>query len=200
MNKTSHAVATKRKKETAYPDQVWAELIGRMSDGDQSALAELYDQSSRLVFGMVMRVVNDRSAAEEITLDTFHQVWRQARNFDSERGRPSSWVITIARNRAIDRLRAARWDRQEQTPLEDVTPFLAAEGTPEQSTYLNEQQKLVRTALANLKTDQRQLIEIAFFAGLTHQEISDKLNLPLGTIKTRIRAGMIKLRELLAEA
>lgn len=200
MNKTSHAVASKRKKETAYPDQAWAELIGRMSDGDQSALAELYDQSSRLVFGMVMRVVNDRSAAEEITLDTFHQVWRQARNFDSERGRPSSWVITIARNRAIDRLRATRWDRQEQTPLEDVTPFLAAEGTPEQSTYLNEQQKLVRTALSHLKTDQRQLIEIAFFAGLTHQEISDKLDLPLGTIKTRIRAGMIKLRELLAEA
>ncbi len=199
MNKTSHTVATKRKKETAYPDQGWAELIGRMSNGDQSALAELYDQSSRLVFGMVRRVVNDRSAAEEITLDTFHQVWRQARNFDSERGRPSSWVITIARNRAIDRLRATRWDRQEQTPLEDVTPFLAAEGTPEQSTYLSEQQKLVRAALANLKTDQRQLIEIAFFAGLTHQEISDKLSLPLGTIKTRIRAGMIKLRELLAE-
>lgn len=199
MNMTSHSVATKLKKTTAYPDQAWTELIGRMSNGDQSALAEFYDQSNRLVFGMVMRVVNDRSAAEEITLDAFHQVWRQARNFDSDRGRPSSWLITIARNRAIDRLRATKWDRQEQTPLEDVTPFLAADGTPEQSAYLNEQQKLVRYALAQLKPDQRQLIEIAFFNGLTHQEISDRLNLPLGTIKTRIRAGMLKLRELLTE-
>lgn len=194
---SSHVVATKRKKEAAFPDQAWAELIGRMSDGDQSALAEFYDQSNRLVFGMVMRVVNDRSAAEEVTLDAFHQVWRQAGNFDSERGKPSSWLITIARNRAIDRLRSSKWSRHEQTPLEDITPFLAVEGTPEKTASINEQQKMVRSALAQLKPEQRQLIEIAFFAGLTHQEISAKLNLPLGTIKTRIRAGMMKLRELL---
>jgi RNA polymerase sigma-70 factor (ECF subfamily) len=170
-----------------------------MADGDQMALSDFYDQSNRLVFGMVMRIVNDRGAAEEITLDAYHQVWRQAQNFDSERGKPSSWLITIARNRAIDRLRSTKWVRQEQTPLEDVTPFLAAEGTPEESTFTNEQQKRVRFALAQLKNDQRELIEIAFFAGLTHQEISDKLNLPLGTIKTRIRAGMMKLRELLED-
>lgn len=195
----SQMAVPKRKKESAYPDQAWAELIGRMSGGDQAALADFYDQSNRLVFGMVMRIVNDRSAAEEITLDAYHQIWRQAQNFDSERGKPSSWLITIARNRAIDRLRATKWARQEQTPIEDVTPFLATEGTPEESAYTNEQQKLVRSALAQLKPDQRELIEIAFFAGLTHQEISDKLNLPLGTIKTRIRAGMMKLRELLGE-
>lgn len=195
----SQMAVTKRKKESAYPDQVWAELIGRMSEGDQAALADFYDQSNRLVFGMVMRIVNDRSAAEEITLDAYHQIWRQAQNFDSERGRPSSWLITIARNRAIDRLRSTKWARQGQTPIEDVTPFLATEGTPEESACTNEQQKLVRSALAQLKPDQRELIEIAFFAGLTHQEISDKLNLPLGTIKTRIRAGMMKLRELLGE-
>ncbi|MBL8188281.1 MAG: sigma-70 family RNA polymerase sigma factor [Acidobacteria bacterium] len=197
---SSCVAGTKEKKDAGYPDQVWAELIGRMSNGDQSALAEFYDQSSRLVFGMVMRVVNDRSAAEEVTLDAFHQVWRQARNFDPERGRPSSWLITIARNRAIDRLRATRWNRQEQIPLEEVMPFLAETGTPEHSTYACEQQKLVRAALAQLNADQRQLIEIAFFSGLTHQQISTTLNLPLGTVKTRIRAGMVKLRELLREA
>lgn len=195
----SQMAVAKRKKESAYPDQAWTELIGRMADGDQMALSDFYDQSNRLVFGMVMRIVNDRGAAEEITLDAYHQVWRQAQNFDSERGKPSSWLITIARNRAIDRLRSTKWVRQEQTPLEDVTPFLAAEGTPEESTFTNEQQKRVRFALAQLKNDQRELIEIAFFAGLTHQEISDKLNLPLGTIKTRIRAGMMKLRELLED-
>lgn len=198
---SSCVVMTKqKKKEAAYPDQAWAELIGRMSNGDQSALAEFYDQSSRMVFGMVMRVVNDRSAAEEVTLDAFHQVWRQARNFDPDRGRPSSWLITIARNRAIDRLRSTRWNRQEQTPLEEVMPFLAETDTPEHSACAYEQQKLVRTALAQLNADQRQLIEIAFFSGLTHQQISATLNLPLGTVKTRIRAGMMKLRELLCEA
>lgn len=195
---TSYMVATKRKKETAYPDQAWSELIGRMSEGDQSALAEFYDQSSRLVFGMVMRVVNDHAAAEEITLDAFHQVWRQARNFDSERGKPSSWLITIARNKAIDRLRSTKWSRQEQTSLEDVTSLLAAEGTPEKTAFISEQKKLVRSALAQIKPEQRQLIEIAFFSGLTHQEIANQLNLPLGTIKTRIRAGMMRLRELLS--
>ena len=195
----SQAVVTKPKKEAAYPDQVWAELIRRMSDGDQSALSEFYDQSSRLVFGMVMRVVNDRGAAEEITLDAFHQVWRQARNFDPDRGRPSSWLLTIARNRAIDRLRSTRWNRQEQTPLEEVMPILAETDTPEHSAFAGEQQKLIRIALAQLNADQRQLIEIAFFAGLTHQQISTTLNLPLGTVKTRIRAGMMKLRELLSE-
>ena len=198
---SSCVVMTKqKKKEAAYPDQAWAELIGRMSNGDQSALAEFYDQSSRMVFGMVMRVVNDRSAAEEVTLDAFHQVWRQARNFDPDRGRPSSWLITIARNRAIDRLRSTRWNRQEQTPLQEVMPFLAETDTPEHSASAYEQQKLVRTALAQLNADQRQLIEIAFFSGLTHQQISATLNLPLGTVKTRIRAGMMKLRELLCEA
>ncbi len=198
---SSCVVVTKqKKKEAAYPDQAWAELIGRMSNGDQSALAEFYDQSSRMVFGMVMRVVNDRSAAEEVTLDAFHQVWRQARNFDPDRGRPSSWLITIARNRAIDRLRSTRWNRQEQTPLQEVMPFLAETDTPEHSASAYEQQKLVRTALAQLNADQRQLIEIAFFSGLTHQQISATLNLPLGTVKTRIRAGMMKLRELLCEA
>lgn len=170
-----------------------------MSAGDQSALAEFYDQSSGMVFGLVFRILNDRNAAEEVTLDTYYQVWRQAQNYSIERGKPMSWVIVIARNRAIDRLRATRLSRQEQTPLEDAASFLTLEGTPEDSASANERQKIVRMALAQLKLEQRQLIEIAFFAGLTHQEMADKFQLPLGTVKTRIRAGLTKLRELLIQ-
>lgn len=199
MQISSNTNAATRNKESAYPDQRWIDLIHKMSEGDQAALAELYDQSNRLVFGLAFKIVNDRGAAEEITLDTYHQVWRQAQNFDPERGKPSSWILTIARNRAIDRLRSTMLTKQRQTPLEDVTPFLVVDGSPEDSASINERQKLVRAALSQLKPDQRELIEIAFFAGQTHQEISDKLNLPLGTVKTRIRTGMLKLRELLVE-
>lgn len=191
--------ASRSKKESSYPDQRWAELIQNMAGGDQSSLAEFYDQSNRLVFGLVLRIVNDRGAAEEITLDTYHQVWRQAQNFDPERGKPSSWVLTIARNRAIDRLRSSAWVRREQTPIDDVSLFLAGSDSPEESATLGERQRMVRNALVQLKPDQRELIEIAFFGGLTHQEISDKLGVPLGTVKTRIRTGMLKLRELLTE-
>lgn len=199
MKTSSHIVAARQKKAFPCHDQHWIELIHRMTGGDQSALAEFYDQSSGLVFGLVFRILNDRNAAEEVTLDTYYQVWRQAQNYNIERGKPMSWVIVIARNRAIDRLRATRLSKQEQTPLEDAAPFLTFEGTPEGSASANERQKIVYGALAQLKLEQRQLIEIAFFAGLTHQEIADKFQLPLGTVKTRIRAGMTKLRELLVQ-
>ncbi len=197
MKKSSHIFPAKQKKAFPCPDQHWVELIHRMSAGDQSALAEFYDQSSGLVFGLVVRILNDRNAAEEVTLDSYYQVWRQAQNYNTERGKPLSWLIVIARNRAIDRLRATRLSKREQAPLEEAASFLTLEGTPEDSASANERQKMVRMALAQLKLEQRQLIEIAFFAGLTHQEIADKFQLPLGTVKTRIRAGMTKLRELL---
>ena len=190
----------REKKPIAYPDQQWADLIGQMASGNQTSLARLYDQSSRLVFGLVMRILKDRGAAEEITLDTYHQIWRQAQHFDSQRGKPSSWILTIARNRAIDRLRATARARQQQTPLEDVELFLTGTDSPEDTLAIGEQQRIVRHALAQLKFEERQLIEIAFFGGLTHQEISSQLNLPLGTVKTRIRSGMMKLRELLPDA
>ncbi len=196
---SSHMVVARKKKAQPFQDQHWIELIHRMSAGDQSALAEFYDQSSGLVFAMVIRILNDTGAAEEITLDTYHQVWRQAQNYDLERGKPLSWLIVIARNRAIDRLRSTRMTKQEQTSLEAAEPLLTLESTPEDAASATERQKIVRMALAQLKPEQRQLIEIAFFTGLTHQEISDKLQLPLGTVKTRIRAGMVKLRELLLQ-
>lgn len=186
------------KKKSLYPDEQWAELIWKMADEDQAALGELYDQSSRLVFSFVLRIVSDHGMAEEVTMDTFHQVWRQAKNFDPQRGRPSSWILTIARSRALDKLRATAWIRKSQTPLEDAATFPAENNSPEDATSLSEEQRIVRAALSQLKPEQRELIEIAFFGGLTHHEIAAKFNLPLGTVKTRIRTGMLKLRDLLS--
>lgn len=186
------------KKKPAFPDEQWAELIMKMVGGDQEALGELYDQSNRLVFSFVLRIVSDHGAAEEITLDTYHQIWRQAANFDSERGRPSSWMLTIARSRAIDRLRSTASARKAQAPLEDSAFFPAGTDSPEAYTVLGEEQRRVRAALAQLKPEQRELIEIAFFGGLTHHEIAAQFNLPLGTVKTRIRTGMMQLRKLLS--
>lgn len=191
------SVTAPGKPDSVRAEAGWAELIQQMARGDQAALAEFYDQSSRLVFGLVLRIVKERGAAEEITLDTYHQVWRQAQSFDAARGKPSTWLLTIARSRAIDRLRASAWSRQEQTPLEEVTPFVATHDSPEKNAVLGERQRLVRAALSRLKAEQRVLIEAAFFGGLSHQELAEKLALPLGTVKTRIRTGMLKLRELL---
>jgi RNA polymerase sigma-70 factor (ECF subfamily) len=106
--------------------------------------------------------------------------------------------LTIDRSRAIDRLRATAWNRKAQTPLEDAAAFLTENDSPEDAAYLSEEQRIVRAALAQLKPEQRELIEIAFFGGLTHHEIAARFNLPLGTVKTRIRTGMLKLRELLS--
>lgn len=189
---------TSIKKKPCFPDEQWAALIAKMSGGDQQALAELYDQSSRLVFSLILRIVIDHGLAEEVTLDSFHQIWRQAANFDPERGRPSAWMLTIARSRAIDRVRSMSLTRKMQTPLEDAAFFLAGDDSPEAYVVLSEEQRRVRAALAQLKPEQRQLIEIAFFGGLTHHEIAAQLNLPLGTVKTRIRTGMMRLRELLS--
>lgn len=189
--------ALKSRKGVSYPDQRWSELIQKMAGGDQSSLAEFYNESNRLVFGLALRIVNDRSAAEEIVLDTYHQVWRQSRNFDPQRGKPSSWILMIARRRAIDQLRSSASAKQQQAPLEDAQLYPDGNESPEGIVLLGELQQMIHKALAQLNSKQRELIEIAFFSGQTQLEISDKLGIPLGTVKTRIRTGMLKLRELL---
>lgn len=175
-----------------------ANLIALIAEGDQQALSNFYDQTHRLVFSLALRVLNDRGAAEEVTLDVFMQVWKQARSFDPERGKPVTWLMTIARSRSIDRLRASSWRQQEQTPLEDVIPFIPDYNTPAEAAEISNRRQHVRAALAQLPLEQRELIEIAYYGGLTQQEISAHLKLPLGTVKTRMRSGLIRLRELLA--
>jgi RNA polymerase sigma-70 factor (ECF subfamily) len=168
-----------------------------VAGGDQSALAELYDMSSRVAFGLVLRIVGEPAVAEEVTLDVYTQVWRQATAYDSSRGTPLAWLLTIARTRAIDRLRSGKQDRQRSEPLEQADAIKAATGDPEESSALSEQQRIVRDALAGLSTDQREVIELAYYQGLSQSEIASTLGQPLGTVKTRTRLGLIKLRETL---
>jgi RNA polymerase sigma-70 factor (ECF subfamily) len=183
--------------ETQIRDQDWVALIKRVAEGDQFALNQLYDSTNRLVFGLVLRILNDRSTAEEVLLDVYTQVWRQSALYDRSRGAPLAWIVTIARSRAIDRLRSGRVEQQSKEPLEAIGEIRATSLSPEESTFSSERQRLIRSALDELSPEQREVIELAYYSGLSHTEIAAKLNQPLGTVKTRTRLGMMKLRETL---
>ncbi|MGB7925386.1 MAG: sigma-70 family RNA polymerase sigma factor [Pyrinomonadaceae bacterium] len=174
-----------------------AALIKSLAVGDQSAMTTLYDSTSRLIYGLVLRILNEASTAEEVMLDVYMQVWRQASNYDATRGAPLAWLTTIARSRAIDRLRSGSQERHLKQPLESAAASIAPGASAEDFTVASEMQKLVREALDTLPPEQREVIEWAYYGGLSHSEIAVKLGQPLGTIKTRTRLGMMKLREAL---
>jgi RNA polymerase sigma-70 factor (ECF subfamily) len=178
-------------------DQDLISLVQRVAAGDQAALAALYDTTNRLVYGLVLRVLGDASSAEEVLLDVYTQVWRQANSYDTNRGAPLAWLTTIARSRAIDRLRSGWQDQQRKEPLDVLGDAPAGAASPEDMTVASERQRFVRAALNSLTPEQREVIELAYYSGLSHSEIAAKLNQPLGTVKTRTRLGMMKLREAL---
>jgi RNA polymerase sigma-70 factor (ECF subfamily) len=176
-------------------EQEWAALVQSIAAGDQFALHALYLRAHRIVFTFVMRITANRETAEELTVDVFHDVWRRASHYDAANGTVLGWIMNQARSRAIDRLRfESRKKRshrgEKQEPIE-----VAAD--PRDVLELREQGELLRTALAALTSDERQAIETTFFAGLTHAEAAARLSQPLGTIKTRIRSGLHKLRHAL---
>ncbi|MBL8044284.1 MAG: sigma-70 family RNA polymerase sigma factor [Nitrospira sp.] len=179
-------------------EQEWAGLLARIAVGDQSALAELYDVSSAKVFGLAMKILGDHAAAEETTLDVYTQVWRRISTYNAVRGTPGSWLMTLAKNRAIDRFRSSYLERGRHVPLEQAAELPGHEDTPEQYSAGLERQRFVQEALASLSVEQRQAIALAYYWGLSQSEIADQLKLPLGTVKTRVRLGLIKLREVLA--
>jgi len=189
-----------KSKESLQPQKTsdaWVQWVSQVAQGDESALASLYDSSSRLVYGLALRILGDPGAAEEVTLDVYLQVWRQANRFDSDRGRVSTWLIAMARSRAIDKLRATPQELSQNETLEAVIETQSESPDPEQSAAVAQQHAYVRQALKTLNHEQREAIELAYFGGLSQSEIASKLNEPLGTVKTRIRNGMLKLRELL---
>ena len=188
---------SKESLQTRSSDDSWVTWVRQVAQGDESALALLYDASSRLVYGLALRILGEAGAAEEVTLDVYLQVWRQADRFDPARGRVSTWLMTMARGRAIDKRRAKPQELSESETLEAVAETQSEIPGPELSAALAQQQAQVRKALDTLSNEQRHAIELAFFSGLSQSEIALKLKEPLGTIKTRIRNGMLKLRELL---
>jgi RNA polymerase sigma-70 factor (ECF subfamily) len=173
-------------------------LIARSAAGDQDAFAAFYDETSRVVFGVALRVLGDRAEAEEATADVFMQVWRTASRFDASRGSPIAWLLMLTRSRAIDRLRVRRLARQAEQPLEFATGAADETSDPGKDSWLAQQGMFVRGALAQIPLEQRMVLELAYFQGLTHLEIAERLTIPVGTAKTRIRLGMLKLREALA--
>jgi len=144
--------------------------------------------------------VNDRSTAEEVLLDVYTQVWRQASTYDSQRGAPLAWLMTIARTRGIDRLRSGKLEHQNRESLDSIGEITSSTASPEADSVTAERRQLVRKALESLSAEQREVIELAYYSGLSHSEIALKLGQPLGTVKTRTRLGMMKLRDMLRPA
>jgi RNA polymerase sigma-70 factor (ECF subfamily) len=170
-------------------------LIERIVSRDQAAVGELYDRHCRLLFGLILRIIRDRGEAEEILQEVFVLVWTRAETYNVSLGPPAAWLVRIARNRSIDRLRAnsVRLRAVEAAPQPEPIE------SPESRASVSEQQRAVARALESLPSDQRVLIEQAYFQGLTQSELAERFKLPLGTVKTRIRTGMLALREQLSQ-
>ncbi len=168
-------------------------LLRRIAQGDERALEALYDAYAGRVYGLVLRVMGDAALAQEVTQDVFLKVWQRPHTWNPERGQFSSWLLTVARYTAVDRLRTEALRSGRSVPLLDELDTLI-DADPDPTEYDS-----LRALLRRLPDEQRQVIELAYFRGLTHSELAAALNLPLGTVKTRLRAGLQKLRALLLD-
>jgi RNA polymerase sigma-70 factor (ECF subfamily) len=177
-------------------EEIQTQLLGRIAAGDRPALGEFYDQTGGGLYSMVFRMLGNRQDAEEAVQDVFVQIWTKAPTYDPVLGLPFNWASRIARNRCIDILRARQ--RRSRVLVDSPLPEnaeTAADPASADATLAQEELGGIRSAVQGLPPDQRQAIEMAFFGGLTHPEIAAALKEPLGTIKARIRRGMLKLRE-----
>jgi RNA polymerase sigma factor (sigma-70 family) len=171
-------------------------LLALCSHADESALGELYDRYGRVAYGLALRIVRDRALAEDAVQEAFLAVWRSAGTFLAEHGKPSTWILTLVHRRAVDLVR--REERRRGEPLEEVAQP-TGEATDEEA-WLRAQRQVVQEALRKLPEEQREAIELAYYGGFTQTELAERLGQPLGTIKSRMFAGLRRLRELLAEA
>lgn len=176
----------------------WLQLVRAIAGGDQGALYSLYEQTHRIVFTLIVRITMNRETAEEVTVDVFYDVWRRASTYDPANGSVVGWIMNQARSRAIDRLRFDQRKKRANTYPHSLGPTTDIVD-PQQSCLFEEQSRLLRKALEVLTPEERQAIENAFFSELTYEEAAKKLNQPLGTVKTRIRSGLGKLREALGK-
>lgn len=184
------------KSKAPVSEQDWAGLVQSVAAGDQHALHAIYERAHRIVYTLVVRLTANRETAEELTIDVFHDVWRRASSYDAANGTVLGWIMNQARSRALDRLRFESRKKRRQ----DSSEHMPAEPTadPNDELEMRAQSRALRAALTALTPGERQAIETTFFAGLTHTEAAARLNEPLGTVKTRIRSGLHKLRQKLA--
>jgi RNA polymerase sigma-70 factor, ECF subfamily len=178
-------------------EQEWAALVRAIAAGDEVALHALYERAHRAVYTFMVRMTGNRETAEELTVDVFHDVWRRAAQYDPANGTVLGWIMNQARSRGIDRL---RFDQRKKrvAPSAEEPAQLTAAADPHDLLAFKQQSEMLRGALGSLTHDERQAIEAAFFSELTYAEVAARLDVPLGTIKTRIRSGLQKLRKVLA--
>jgi RNA polymerase sigma-70 factor, ECF subfamily len=195
------------RKRTAFSDpldpvrQRGVELIRQIAAGEEAALADLYELFAPMLFGLALRMMKDRKEAEDVLQEGFLYIWRKAVAYKPELSGPFSWTVRIVRNKAIDHLRSLRREQRffERATV-DFGHFSDVDERSAEEPVFGEQRAIVRAALAQIPAEQRQAIELAFFDGLTHEEIAAQLDTPLGTIKARIRRGLIRLRNSIIEA
>jgi RNA polymerase sigma-70 factor (ECF subfamily) len=180
--------------------QLDAELIGRVAAGDEASFARLYDRFSPGLYSLVLRMVHDEKEAEDVMQDGFAHMWRRAATYDPARSSAFTWAVMIFRNKAIDRLRIRqRRDRTTEAATAETTTFPQRDDVSAVAAEMRERHSLIRAALAQIPDEQKEAVELAFFGGLTHEQIAGQLATPLGTIKARIRRGLLRLRECLKE-
>ena len=179
---------------TPVDEAEWVRLVRSMAAGDPLALHALYERTHRIVFTLIVRITQNRETAEELTLDVFHGAWRRAASYDPAGGTVVGWIMNQARSRAIDRLRFEQRKKRVSTLADSALPTTDGD-EPSEVFNLSEQGRLLRDALTVLTSHERQAIETAFFSEMTYAEVAARLNEPLGTVKTRIRSALSKLRQ-----
>jgi RNA polymerase sigma-70 factor (ECF subfamily) len=177
-------------------------LIKRIKAGDNKALEELYDLYKSLLFGMIISIVKKREEAEDVLQEVFMRIWEKAHTFDENRGNVYSWIVTLTRNKAIDRIRSKGYKTQKKATTSVDEPEFSLEGDkfdPLETTIFSDRAELVKKALEEIPEKQREIIKVAYYGGMTQSEISEHLDIPLGTVKTRTRQGLIKLKNILED-
>ena len=183
-------------QEGAAPAERYAALLRQAAVGDENAFAQLYDAVSSRLYGLVVRVIRDPAQSEEVTQEALLEIWKTASRFDQDRGSALGWMMTIAHRKAVDRVRSAEASSRRDTTYHESTQDVDYDSTAEAAQASLEAER-VRRALATLTDAQRGALELAYFGGYTHTEVAAMLGLPLGTAKTRIRDGLIRLRDTL---
>ena len=175
------------------------DLLGRAADGDQAAFGELYDQCSGRVFGLVRRLLKDAAQSEEVTQEIFLEVWQNAKRYDPGKGSAATWILTMAHRRAVDRIRSSQStrDRDHRIGLRDLETDY---DSVSESVEIRVEHERVGQALQRLTELQRQAVTLAYYGGYSHSEVAEMLKVPIGTVKTRLRDGMIRLRDELGVA
>jgi RNA polymerase sigma factor (sigma-70 family) len=192
----SHAWTAMRKRHAHLSDEALVALVAR---GDEDALAELYDRVGRIAYGLALRILRDERHAEDAVQEAFLQVWRSAATFRPERAKASTWVLTLVHRRAVDLVR--REERRQAEPLtDDAGAAVGAAEQTDEAAWLRFERERVQTALKQLPDLQREALELSYYGGFSQSELAERLGVPLGTIKSRMFAGLARLRELLDES